>query len=207
MNSKEQTIFVVDDDPSILKAISRLLGVEGFRVVTFDSPHSFLDAYNAKARGCILLDVTMPGLNGIELQRALMEKHCTLPIVFLTGCGDIPTSVKAMKHGAIDFLTKPVEDHALIGAIRTAFEREAADHAQNEHASALRERLALLTPREREVLGHVIAGRLNKQIADSLGTTEKTVKVHRARVMEKMQAQSVAELVRLAGGAGVAPAP
>lgn len=205
MKSGKQTVFIVDDDAAILKALSRLLGAEGYRVVTFESPRAFLDAYDGAARGCVLMDVTMPDLNGIELQAALIAKNCALPIVFLTGCGDIPTSVQAMKHGASDFLTKPVEAHALIAAVREAFERETAEREKFAEAAILRERLASLTPREHEVLTHVIAGRLNKQIADSLGTTEKTVKVHRARVMEKMQADSIAQLVRLAGAAGITP--
>ena len=152
-----------------------------------------------------MLDVSMPGLSGIELQQALIEKHCALPIIFLTGRGDVPTSVNAMKHGAMDFLTKPVDDTALIAAVEHALRQEAAGYAIHAEVVELRQRLASLTPREHEVLGHVVAGRLNKQIAVALGTTEKTIKVHRARVMDKMHAQSLAELVRLAGRAGISP--
>jgi FixJ family two-component response regulator len=141
----------------------------------------------------------------MKLQQALIEKNCALPIIFLTGHGDIPTSVEAMKHGAVDFLTKPVNDAALIAAVQHALEREAAGRALHTQLDGLRQRLANLTPREHEVLGHVIAGRLNKQIADLLGTTEKTIKVHRARVMEKMKAQSLAELVRMTETAGIPP--
>jgi len=203
--SGEQTVFIVDDDDSVLKAISRLLGAAGYRVSAFNSAHKFLEAYEPSARGCVLLDITMPGLNGIELQEALLAKDCALPIIFLTGCGDVPTSVRAMKHGAIDFLTKPVDDQALVRAVSQALKVEAVDREKQNEIAVLRERLSTLTPREHEVLAHVIAGRLNKQIAGSLGTTEKTVKVHRARVMEKMQANSIAELVRLSSRAGVNP--
>lgn len=205
MKSGLPTVFVVDDDPSILKAMSRLLGMAGLRVATFSSPQAFLDAYDSAARGCILLDITMPGLDGIELQQTLNRIGCTLPIVFLTGCGDIPTSVRAMKHGAADFLTKPVDDDALLDALRHALEREAANRQTNAELAIIRGRLGSLTPREREVLGYVVGGRLNKQIAATLGTTEKTVKVHRARIMEKMRAESLAELVHLANRAGVIP--
>jgi len=203
--SGEQTVFIVDDDDSVLKAISRLLGAAGYRVSAFNSAHKFLESYEPSARGCVLLDITMPGLNGIELQEALLAKDCALPIIFLTGCGDVPTSVRAMKHGAIDFLTKPVDDQALVRAVSQALKVEAVDREKQNEIAVLRERLSTLTPREHEVLAHVIAGRLNKQIAGSLGTTEKTVKVHRARVMEKMQANSIAELVRLSSRAGVNP--
>ncbi len=207
MNPNEQTVFIVDDDAAILKALSRLLGAAGFHVTTYGSPQSFLDSFDGAARGCVVLDITMPGLNGIQLQQALIAKNCGLPIIFLTGCGDIPTSVRAMKHGAVDFLTKPVDDEALIAAVRQAFEQEASRREIHAAVARLKQRVTSLTPREREVLGHVLAGRLNKQTADMLGTTEKTVKVHRARIMEKMNAQSVAELVRLAGEAGITPAP
>ena len=141
------------------------------------------------------------------MQQALIEKSCALPIIFLTGRGDIPTSVQAMKRGAVDFLTKPVDDNDLIAAVHHACELDSAGRTRRAEIAALRQRLATLTPREREVLGYVIAGRLNKQIATALGTKEKTVKVHRARLMQKMQAQSLADLVRLSGQAGIAPTP
>jgi len=206
MSTAQPAVYVIDDEPAVLKAISRLLTSAGYTAASFDSPRAFLAQYDAEARGCILLDVSMPGISGIELQQALLEKNCALPIIFLTGRGDVPTSVKAMKHGAMDFLTKPVDDTALIVAVEHAFRQEAAGHTARAEAMALRQRLATLTPREHEVLGHVVAGRLNKQIAVALGTTEKTIKVHRARVMDKMRAQSLAELVRLAGRAGILPA-
>jgi len=207
MNDASQMVFLIDDEPSVLKALARVFGATGFRTASFSSPQSFLEQYEPAARGCIVLDVSMPGFTGLELQQALIEKNCSLPIVFLTARGDIPTSVRAMKHGAVDFLTKPVDDNDLIAAVDRALAREATDHVRRAQITELQMRFSTLTSREQEVLGHVIAGRLNKQIAAVLGTTEKTVKVHRARVMEKMQAQSLAELVRLSGTAGISPTP
>jgi RNA polymerase sigma factor (sigma-70 family) len=207
MTSPNPLVYVVDDEPAVTKAITRLLGAAGYQAVAFNSPRTFLEQYDGKARGCLLLDVSMPDLNGIQLQQALIEKRCAMPVIFLTGCGDIPTSVKAMKHGAVDFLTKPVNDAALIAAVEQAFAQEAATWVARDEIAALRQRLAGLTPREREVLVYVISGRLNKQIAQVLGTTEKTIKVHRARVMEKMQVTSMAELVRITERIGVPPAP
>ena len=207
MNDASQMVFLIDDEPSVLKALARVIGATGFRTASFSSPQSFLEQYEPAARGCIVLDVSMPGFTGLELQQALIEKNCSLPIVFLTARGDIPTSVRAMKHGAVDFLTKPVDDNDLIAAVDRALAREATDHVRRAQITELQMRFSTLTSREQEVLGHVIAGRLNKQIAAVLGTTEKTVKVHRARVMDKMQAQSLAELVRLSGTAGISPTP
>ncbi len=149
------------DEPAILKPLTRLLGAAGYRVAAFGSPRDFLEQYDSEACGCLVLDVSMPGLNGIQLQQALIERSCYLPVIFLTGCGDIPTSVQAMKHGAVDFLTKPVNDTALIAAVQQAFERDAAGQASRAEIAVLRQRLAILTPREYQVLGHVIAGRLN----------------------------------------------
>ena len=207
MNDASQIVFLIDDEPTVLKALARVLCATGFRTASFSSPQSFLEQYEPAARGCLVLDVSMPGFTGLELQQALIEKNCSLPIVFLTGRGDIPTSVRAMKHGAVDFLTKPVDDNDLIAAVDRALDQEATDHVRRAQIAELQMRFSMLTSREQEVLGHVIAGRLNKQIAAVLGTTEKTVKVHRARVMEKMQAQSLAELVRLSGTAGISPTP
>ncbi len=207
MNDASQVVFLIDDEPSVLKALARVIGATGFRTASFSSSQSFLEQYEPAARGCIVLDVSMPGLTGLELQQALIEKNCSLPIVFLTARGDIPTSVRAMKHGAVDFLTKPVDDNDLIAAVDRALDQEATDHVRRAQIAELQMRFSMLTSREQEVLGHVIAGRLNKQIAAVLGTTEKTVKVHRARVMDKMQAQSLAELVRLSGTAGISPTP
>ena len=200
-----ETVFVVDDDPSVLKGLRRLLASAGLNAVTFDSPLAFLEAYDASAPGCLVLDMAMPGLNGLELQQALAERGGAPPIIFLTGHGDVPLSVQAMKRGAADFLTKPVNDEDLLAAIRQAFERDRQLRAEWAGLADIQRRLATLTAREREVLLHVVSGRLNKQIAAELGTVEKTVKVHRARVMEKMRAQSLAELVRLVQDAGLKP--
>jgi FixJ family two-component response regulator len=207
MTDPNPLVYVVDDEPAVTKAMTRLLGAAGFQAVAFNSPRTFLEQYDAKARGCLLLDVSMPELNGIQLQQALIEKNCAIPVIFLTGRGDIPTTVEAMKHGAVDFLTKPVDDTALIAAVKLAFAQEAAEWVVRDEIAVLRQRLAGLTPRENEVLAYMISGRLNKQIAQALGTTEKTIKVHRARVMEKMQVRSMAELVRITERVGIAPAP
>ncbi len=197
MNSTEPTVYIVDDDPAVLTGLSRLLRAVQLNVATFDSPEDFLEAYDTQAPGCLVLDVSMPGLNGLELQDALTSKGNAVPIIFLSGHGDIPISVRAMKHGALDFLTKPANDEELITTIQAALEKDRIGRKERAELNEIRERLARLTPREREVLDHVVSGRLNKQIALDLDTVEKTIKVHRARVMEKMKAQSVAELVRL----------
>ena len=204
MGNAAPTIFIVDDDTEILKALSRLMRSEGLFAVTFDSPEAFLQQHDPAAPGCLVLDVEMPGVDGLELQGRLAGADCPLPIVFLTGRGDVPMSVQAMRAGAINFLTKPVADEALLAAVREAVEKDrVARHKWTETKDA-RARLATLTPREREVLVHVCAGRLNKQAAVDLGVVEKTIKVHRAHIMEKMGVRSVAELVTLAGRLGIA---
>jgi FixJ family two-component response regulator len=190
-------VFIVDDDSSVLKAMARLLSAEGYEPRTFSSPRAFLDAHDPEVAGCILMDVSMPGCTGLELQHALHDARSVHPIVFLTGAGDIRTSVKAIQSGAVDFLTKPVDDEELLSAIGAAMVRDRADRGLKAEQDGFEARLAALTPREREVMGHVVAGRLNKQIAGDLGIAEKTIKVHRARVMEKMRAGSVAELARM----------
>ena len=197
------TVFLVDDDPAVLKSLSRLLRSVGLEVATFSSPHDFLEQYDPHAPGCLVLDMEMPGLNGLELQETLNTKGSAIPIVFLTGQGDVHGSVLAMKSGALDFLTKPVNDDQLISVIHQAFEKDSIARAARAELDDIQQRLATLTPREREVLTHVVSGQLNKQIANDLGTVEKTIKVHRARVMEKMKVGSVAELVRLAQRAGI----
>ena len=203
MSTAEPTVFVVDDDPAVLKSLSRLLRSARLDVATFSSPREFLERHDLSTPGCIVLDVAMPGLNGLELQEALTAKGSELPIIFLTGHGDIPMSVQAMKRGALDFLTKPVHDEDLLKAVHVAIEKDRLQRQTRAEVTEIQQRLATLTPREREVMEHVISGQLNKQTAADLGTVEKTIKVHRARVMEKMQVQSLAELVRLAERAGI----
>jgi len=191
-------VFVVDDETPVRKALSRLLRAAGIAVAAFASPEEFLAQYDRPMPGCLVLDLMMPGFNGLELQRTLDKKGSMLPIIFLSGRGDVPNSVQAMKGGAIDFLTKPVNDKDLLAAVRAAIERDGVSRREQAELTEIRARLATLTPREHEVLEHVVTGKLNKQIAAKLGTAEKTIKVHRARVMAKMKVQSVAELVRLA---------
>ena len=203
MSQAGPTVFIVDDDPAVLKSLSRLLRANQVNVVTFGSPQEFLERYDPHTPGCLVLDVAMPGLNGLELQEALRVKGSAIPIIFLTGHGDIPMSVQAMKGGALDFLTKPVHDKDLLKAVEAALEKDRIERQSRAELDDIHERLATLTPREREVLIHVVSGQLNKQIAYDLGTVEKTIKVHRARVMEKMKVGSVAELVRLTERAGI----
>src|SRR6266542_5172057 len=195
--SPSHTIFVVDDYAPVRRAVSRLLHAAGFAVVAFASPQEFLAQYDARIPGCLVLEHDMTAVNGLELQRILATKGSVLPIIFLTGHGDVPKSVQAMKLGASDFLTKPVNDKDLLAAIRAAIEKDRVLRRRQTELAEIRARLASLTPREREVLEHVVIGKLNKQIASDLGTVEQTVKVHRARVMQKLRLQSVAELVRL----------
>ena len=194
--SAPATVFVVDDDAAIRVGLERLLRSAGYRAQCFASAHAFLADAMPNPGACLILDVNMPGLNGLELQDALMTRAWSIPIIFLTGAGDIPASVRAMKAGAVDFLTKPVEAAVLFEAIELALARAATDQREQEEIAVGRARFETLTPREKEVMGRVITGRLNKQIAGDLGAAEKTIKVHRARVMHKMQVQSVAELVR-----------
>jgi len=203
MTDRMFTIFLVDDDAGVLKALSRLLRARGFDVLPFTSPKEFLDRHDPSIPGCAVLDVSMPGLDGLALQRALTAEVAERPIIFLTGKGDIPTSVQAMKAGAIDFLTKPVKEKDLFHAIARAEDADAAARTTRAELAAIQAKVATLTPREREVLSHVVAGRLNKQIAGDLGTVEKTIKVHRGRMMEKLGVRTVADLVRLAEKAGV----
>jgi len=197
------TVFVVDDDPAVLKSLSRLLRSAGLAVTTFSSPREFLERYDPESPGCLVLDMAMPELNGLELQQALVTSGHDPAIVFLTGRGDIPMSVQAMKSGAMDFLTKPVNDDCLLSAVRVAIEKDQLQRQLRAEVAEIQKLLATLTPREREVLEHLITGQLNKQIAGDLGTAEKTIKVHRARVLEKMKVKSVAELVHLAERAAI----
>jgi FixJ family two-component response regulator len=203
-----QIVFLVDDDPGVLTALSRVLREEGWRVETFASAAAFLASRrDPVCGGCLVLDVSMPGLDGLDLQRRLIEAGDSLPIVFVTGHGDIPTSVQAMKGGAVDFLTKPVRAAALAAAVRAAIERHAAERNSRAEMDALRQRVATLTPREREVLAAVAAGKLNKQIAADLGIVEQTVKFHRANIMERMQVKTVAELMHVTARLGIDAVP
>ena len=205
MNTVRPVVYVVDDDAAVLKGLSRLLGAHGLAVRTFRSANSFLEVCAGATHGCLVLDVSMPGLDGLGLQAALAARGCTLPIIFLTGQGDVPMSVRAMKQGAVDFLTKPASDEDLIAAITAAIGMDTALHASRSQVPEIRNRLATLTPREREVLECVVSGMLNKQTAAELGTVEKTIKVHRAHIMEKMGVESLAELVRMAERVGIMP--
>jgi len=195
--SPQPTVFVVDDNAPIRKAVSRLLSSAGLAVAVFASAREFLVQYDPDVPGCVVLDIAMPGFDGLQLQITLREKDCILPVIFLTGHGNVPKSVQAMKRGAFDFLTKPVKDKDLLTAVRAAIKTDAFVRQERAKMFEIRARLDALTPREREVLEHVVAGELNKQMASSLGITEATVKMHRARVMAKMKVQSVAELARL----------
>ena len=203
MSEVSPTVFVVDDDPSVLKGLSRLLRSAGWQAATYGSPDEFLRQYDPAALGCLVLDIAMPGVDGIELQRQLADAGCPLPIVFITGHGDIPTSVRAMRAGALNFLAKPVNDNDLLAAVGEAVETDRVARRAQGDLALIRERLATLTPREREVLELVVVGKLNKQIAGDLGTVEKTIKFHRAHVMEKMGARSLAELARMGERLGI----
>lgn len=205
MSADSPIVFIVDDDLSVLKGLSRLLRSAKLNVATFTSPEEFLHSLDPATHGCLVLDVAMPGLDGLEVQRRLNELDCPLPVVFLTGHGDIPMSVRAIKGGATNFLTKPVRDEDLLRAIEEALERERSERQVRAQVVVAKTRLDTLTPREREVLALVVSGKLNKLIAAELGTVEKTIKVHRARVMRKMQARSLPDLVRLAALAGIEP--
>jgi FixJ family two-component response regulator len=205
MTAFKPTVFVIDDDASIRKSLSRLLRSAGYTAEAFSSAEEFLRREHFDGVGCILLDVKMPGLSGMDLQEELNKADYHMPIVFITGHGDIPMSVKAMKEGAVDFLTKPFDDKELLQAIEKAIEKDTSARAEYDEALEIRRRIELLTPRENETLRYIITGMLNKQIAYELDIAEKTVKVHRGRIMEKLQANSVAELVRLAEKLGIKP--
>lgn len=193
-------VYLVDDDPAVLRALDRVLSAAGFCTAPFDSPQRFLECHEPLRPGCAVLDLAMPGMDGIELQKLLEPQGADLPprlVIFLSGKGSVQTSVNAMRRGAIDFLVKPIEAMVLVGAVRAAIERDAAARRAHAERAEIRSRIGTLTPREREVMALVVAGKLNKQAAAALGTTEKTIKVHRARVMQKMMADSLADLVRL----------
>lgn len=200
--------YIVDDDPSVTKALLRIFHSAGIEAAAFASAAAFLDAPDAvvDGGGCIVLDVSMPDMDGLALQEALVARGRALPIVFLTAHGDIPMSVRAIKAGAIDFLTKPVDQDRLLKAVDVAFEEDRRQRRAREAQAEIARRLASLTTREREVLGHLVAGKLNKQVAAALGTVEKTIKVHRAHIMLKLGVRSMAEVVRITERAGIRPA-
>jgi FixJ family two-component response regulator len=193
-----ETVFLVDDEPALLKALGRLLKAEGFAVQAFDSAMKFLSAPHNSGAGCILLDQSMPEMSGMELQQRLIQEDSALAVIFITGNGDIPMSVRAIKAGAVDFLTKPVKDKELLAVIKTALEKSRAMLAERAEISEWKQRHAELSAREKEVLFHVVKGLPNKQIAANLGVVEQTIKVHRGRVMSKMGVESLAQLVLVA---------
>jgi FixJ family two-component response regulator len=203
MTEPAPVVFVVDDDPSVRRAIKRLVESVGLQVHLFGSAQEFLRAERPNAPSCLVLDIRLPGLSGLDFQRELAEANIHIPIIFITAHADIPMTVRAMKAGAFEFLTKPFRDQDLLDAIHFALERDHIRRLQEEEVAKLRVRYESLTPREREVLPWVVSGLLSKQIADAIGATEATVKVHRSQLMRKMGANSVADLVRMAEKIGI----
>jgi RNA polymerase sigma factor (sigma-70 family) len=200
--SREETVFVVDDDQAMRSSLQWLIESMGMRVETYDSAQAFLDAYYPGRAGCLLLDVRMPGMSGLELQAYLAKREHRIPVIIITGHGDVAMAVKAMKNGAVDFIEKPFDDEALVVSIRNALQHDEKQRALRAQRADIAARMAELTPREHEVMTMVTDGRSNKEIATALGVSAKTVEVHRARVMDKMRADSLAELVRMVMMAG-----
>ncbi len=205
MTAFDSTVFIIDDDASVRKSLSRLLRSAGYTAETFASAEEFLGREHFNGIGCLLLDVQMPGLSGMDLQKELNKADYHMPIIFITGHGDIPMSVEAMKKGAVDFLTKPFDDKELLQTVESAIEKDRQTRAEYDETLDIRRHIELLTPREHQILRYVITGMLNKKIALKLNISEKTVKVHRGRIMEKLCVDSVAELVRLAEKVGIKP--
>jgi RNA polymerase sigma factor (sigma-70 family) len=205
MSEPESIVFVVDDDPSVRSAIERLIGTVGLQVQLFGSAQEFLATKLPNVPSCLVLDIRLPGISGLALQRQLAEANVQIPIIFITAHGDVPMTVRAMKAGAVEFLTKPFHDQDLLDAIHSALERDRGRRQQETGLAVLRERFESLSPREREVVSLVVSGMLNKQIAAQIGTAENTVKVHRSRAMEKMQANSLADLVKMIQRLQVSP--
>jgi FixJ family two-component response regulator len=203
MKEAESIVFIIDDDPLYRASTERLVRSVGFSVQIFQSARDFVGSRRPNLPSCLILDVRLPGLSGLDLQRELAEAGVHLPIIFVTGYGDIPMSVQAMKAGAVEFLTKPFRDQVLLDAIRQAIERDRVARQQRAREANLRRRYESLGPREHEVFKCVVSGMLNKQIADELGATERTIKFHRGHIMRKMQAKSLAELVRMAEALGI----
>ena len=206
MTVENALVFVVDDDPSLRKSLDRLIRSTGLAVETFAAAQKFVKRHCHNGPSCLVLDVKMPGLSGLELQEKLLSQNNEIPIIFITGYGDIPMTVKAIKKGAVDFLSKPFDDKDLLAAVHEALQRDSKARTIREEQEGVNQRLKSLTPREYEILTYVITGMLNKQIAYTLNISEKTVKVHRGRVMEKMVVDSVAELVRLTEKVNIKPA-
>jgi len=198
MTDPDPVVFIVDDDLSVRRSTERLIRSAGFKVLTFTSAREFLASPRPEGPACLVLDVRMPGLSGMDLQRELVQSGIHIPIISITGHGDIPMSVRAMKAGAVKFLTKPFRSRSLLDAVRAAIERDQSAHKARSETGELRERYEQLTPREREVMALVVAGQVNKQAASELSTTERTIKFHRAHIMQKMGAESLADLVRMA---------
>jgi FixJ family two-component response regulator len=209
MDEYQPTIFVVDDDRSILKSLKRLLQSNGYEVETFPSAAEFIESnYESIGPACLILDVLMPEMSGLDLQETILSWEISLPIIFITALHDVPTSVNAMKKGAVDFLTKPFKEEDLLNAVQSALQKDLKIRGAANELTSLKRRFALLTRRERQVLSYVVGGKLNKQIAFELDISERTVKAHRAQVMEKMGVDSLAELVQVAGKLGVqSPSP
>lgn len=205
MTDTDPIVFIVDDDDSVRKALTRLINSVGLNVETFASADDFLKRESHNGPACLVLDIRMPGLSGLDLQDELVAAGRTLPIIFVSGHGNIPLSVRAMKAGAVDFIEKPFEDQSLLDAINHSLKKDRQAKLEQAELREIQRRVDSLTPREREVFAHVVSGKLNKQIAFKLGTSERTIKAHRARVMKKMQANTLTDLIRLAEKVGPYP--